>query len=563
MCGFVGRITRTLPPAQPLEHAAPALHRRGPDGWRTWRSTCARVELLHARLAIVDPDERAMQPLCSPDGRNVLAFNGEIYNYLELRQRLGGHQFTTDSDTEVLLAGLARHGLGFLCEVRGMASGVWIDLARESVHVFRDPVGKKPLLLWSDLDGSILFVSSLRALQALRSAPGEIRDQALQEVLAQGYIEPPNGLFEGVLHAEPGTVRSFNFDGRLVEERRISPAGPILELPDDADADSGLRYLLEQAVSRRLKNNPAPAALLSGGIDSTVVTMIAERQARARGARLQVYSLRSFIPGTNDEPYAREAARRLGLDIEWVSLPYRHVSDRLLRAIDGLDEPLAMISFFNLWELVRAVGTSSRVLLTGDGGDEVFCGYGAPDDWSRKAYDGAAGPVVGMEPPAWFGGWARRCVSGDLFAHGFQKVDRASAEQGVEIRCPLLDFDLIAYARSLPQERLFCGGRTKAPLKNQLVDWPTRFIDRRKKGMTYNLRWQWLLGNFDGLREGIDPPLVERMAGWLPPSLRRAPARWAATDVLRHFQAAYALLVLSRVLANLGASGAVPVREAA
>ncbi len=563
MCGFVGRILRTLRPVRPVEHAAPALHRRGPDGWRTWRSACARVELLHARLAIVDPDERAMQPFISPDGCNVLVFNGEIYNYLDLRQRLGVHEFTTDSDTEVLLAGLARHGLGFLGEVRGMASGVWVDLDRERVHVFRDPVGKKPLLLWSDHDGSILFGSSLRALQVLRSAPGEIRDEALREVLAQGYIEPPQGLFEGVCHAEPGTVRSFDFDGRLTAECRISPLVPVLDVPDDTDADSRLRYLLEQAVSRRLENNPAPAALFSGGIDSTVVAMIAERQARARGARLQVYSLRSFIPGANDEAHAREAARRLGLNIEWVSWPYRHVADRLMCAIDGLDEPLAMISFFNLWELVRAVGSTSRVLLTGDGGDEVFCGYGAPDDWVRKPHDGAVGPTVGMEPPAWFGGWARRCVSGDLFGHGFQKVDRASAEQGVEIRCPLLDFDLIAHARSLPQERLFRGGRTKAPLKDLFAGWPARFTDRRKVGMTYNLRWQWLLTNFEGLREGVDQVLVERMAGGLPPSLRRAPARWAATDVLRHFQLAYALLVLSRVLANFGVSGAALASEPA
>lgn len=550
-----------MAPAQPIEHAAPALHRRGPDGWRTWRSACSRVELLHARLAIVDPDERAMQPFTTIDGRHVLAFNGEVYNYLDLRRRLDGHVFATDSDTEVLLVGLVRHGLAFLDEVRGMVSGVWVDLERERVHVFRDPVGKKPLLLWSDVDGSILFGSSLRALQAMRSVPGLVREEALRDVLAQGYIEPPHGLFDGVVHAEPGLVRSFDFDARPAGTRRIVPT---VQVPDiEGDEDSELRALLEQAVSRRLENNPAPAALFSGGIDSTVVAMIAERQARARGARLQVYSLRPFLPGTNDEPYAREAAKRLGLDIEWVSLPYRHVADRLLRAIDGLDEPLAMVSFFHLWELVRAVGVRSRVLLTGDGGDEVFCGYGEPADWSRKAHAGPIGPVVGAPPPAWFGGWAQRCVSGDLFGHGFQKVDRASAEQGIEIRCPLLDFDLIAHARSLPPEILFRGARAKALLKDQFVDWPARFLDRRKMGMTYNLRWQWLLTNFDGLREGVDPLLVERCQAWLPTALRRAPSRWMAPDVLRHFQVAYALLVLSRVLSNFGVALGAQGRVAA
>ncbi len=554
MCGFFGRIVRTIPPAKAIELAAPALHRRGPDGWRTWRSPCARVELLHARLAIVDPDARAMQPFATPDGRQVLAFNGEVYNYLELRRRLVGHDFTTDSDTEVLLAGLVRHGLRFLEDVRGMVSGVFVDLEREEVHVFRDPVGKKPLLIWSDVDGSILFGSSLRALTAVRSAPGLVREAALRDVLAQAYIEPPHGLFEGVEHVEPGLVRSFDFDGRLLGERRVAPALQATHVDDSADDSARVRALIEQAVARRLENNPAPAALLSGGIDSTVVTMFAARQARARGKRLQIYSLRPFIPGTHDEPYAREAAKRLGLHIEWVSLPYRHVSERVLRALDGLDEPLAMVSFFHLSELVRAVSAKSRVLLTGDGGDEVFCGYGEPRDWLQKPHAGPVGPVVGVPLPAWFGGWARRSVFGDLFGHGFQKIDRASAEQGVEIRCPLLDFDLIAYARSLPPERLFRGGRTKALLKAQLVDWPTQFIERRKMGMTYNLRWQWLLTNFDGLREGVDPLLVECCEAWLPLALRRTPSRWAARDVLRHFQTAYALLVLSRVLVSLHAS---------
>lgn len=502
-----------------------------------------------------------MQPFMTHGGRHVLAFNGEVYNYLELRRRLAGHGFITDSDTEVLLVGLARHGLAFLDEIRGMVSGVWVDLDRQRVHVFRDPVGKKPLLLWSDIDGSILFGSSLRALRAIRSAPGQIRDEALRDVLVQGYIEPPDGLFEGVVHAEPGLVRSFDFDGRLENTRRIVPTMATGESAGDIEVR--LQLLLDQAVSRRLENNPAPAALFSGGIDSTVVAMIADRQVRARGARLKAYSLRPFVPGTNDEPFAREAARRLGLEVEWVSLPFRHVAERVLHAIDGLDEPLAMVSFFHLWELVHAVGVRSRVLLTGDGGDEVFGGYGAPSDWSSKPHDGPHGPVVGVPPPPWFGGWARRCVSGDLFGHGFQKVDRASAEQGVEIRCPLLDLDLIAFVRTLPADTLFPGDRVKAMLKAQLPGWPARFLDRRKMGMTYNLRWQWLLTNFEGLREGVDPLLVERCQPWLPAALRRAPSRWMAPEVLRHFQVAYALLVLSRVLSNFGVALGAQGRERA
>jgi hypothetical protein len=154
-------------------------------------------------------------------------------------------------------------------------------------------------------------------------------------------------------------------------------------------------------------------------------------------------------------------------------------------------------------------------------------------------------------------------VSGDLFGHGFAKIDRAGAEQGVEIRCPLLDLDLMAYARSLPSDRLFGRGQTKALLKEQLVDWPTRFLERRKVGLAYHLRWQWLLTNYDGLREGVDPALVDLLAPHVPLPLRKHPGRWTARGIHRHFQFAYALLALSRVIGNYAAGMRGPIARVA
>lgn len=547
MCGFAGRVAIRHPIA-PAIMAAPLL-RRGPDGWHHW-SDAGAVELLHTRLAIVDPDPRARQPMQSADGTQVLAFNGEVYNYRALRQQLSGWNWVSDSDTEVLLAGLALQGPDFLKRARGMFAGAWVDQRRQELHLFRDPVGKKPLLVWPQPDGEVLFGSSLAALQVMcRSAP-RWRIDALREVLREGYIEPPGGLYAGVEHLRPGEHRVYGYDGVLKRREHIEPTLDVPRYAGESPAEVDLRVsaLLEQAVARRLENNPEPAALLSGGIDSTLICQIAARQLAARGQRLRVYSLKPFVPRTHDEPWAREAAQRIGLDIQWVRLPTRNLVDRILVAIDAMDEPLALISFINLWELVRAVGVHSRVLLTGDGGDELFLGYGTPGDWQHKPASLPNQIVPGAALPDWFGPWARRSAGSDLFGHGFQKVDRASAEQGIEIRCPLLDYDLGAYLRSLPAEELLRGGRMKALAKAQLRGFPERFLERRKLGITYNLRWQWLFSRFAGLREHIDHEVHAALLADLPAALREAPASWSTLSIHRHFQPAFALLVLSRCL---------------
>jgi asparagine synthase (glutamine-hydrolysing) len=542
---------------RPIESAAEAIRSRGPDGWRTWRSPDGQAELLHARLAITDPDPAAAQPFVGRHGQGILVFNGEIYNYRSLRNLFGKTSWATDSDTEVLSEGLEAEGLRFLAKASGTFSGAWIDRQSRRIFLFRDPVGKKPLLVWPDPDGSLLFGSSVRALSAIRSVPGEIRQAALQEIFADGHCDPAGGIFQGLRHVAPGTLLEYDFDGRLVREGRIGTK-PQLEYEGESFDEASIRLggLLDQAVARRLENNPEPASLLSGGIDSTVVTAIATRILRQRGQNLVAYSLRPFIGRTQDSRHAGYAAKRIGLDIQWVSLPRGELPARIIAALNRLDEPITMISYFLLHELVRAIRPQSRILLNGEGGDEVFCGYGSPADWSGERAERAAGHLeIGGAVPQWFSPWAERCVTRDLFGHGFQKVDRSSAEQGVEVRSPLLDFDVIGYARSLPPEILFHGGRPKALLKAALAGWPASFIDRPKVGTAYNLRWQWLASNFAGLRENVDPALVDALEEAVPTGLKGHPRRWSARQIFAHFPQAYSLLVMSIVMANLARPG--------
>lgn len=550
MCGFVGRIKRSDRARPDLMAALPFLTGRGPDGWRAWRSPCGRIELLHARLAVVDPEPRGSQPFINADGQSVLTFNGEIYNYKQLRAQLPDVRWTTQTDTEVLASGLQHEGIEFLSRARGMFSGVWVDLQAQRIALFRDPIGKKPLLVRIDSDGALIFGSSLRALMALSGDAPKPRIEALHEVLSEGFIEPPQSLYEDVAHVFPGEVHHYDFGSRSLGKTTYEMRGKLIYAGEShIEVVANVGMLLQSAVATRLDNTPFPSTLLSGGIDSTVVSMAANDWCKASDQKLRAFSLRPVVPGTQDGPYAAEAARRMGVSLQWVSIPLTGVADRVLGALDALDEPLAMPSYFLLYELIRAVRPYSRVLLSGDGGDEVFLGYGTPRDWSAtKSTPATSGVRVGPTVPDWFGDWARRVSGTTLFAHMFAKADRASAEQGVELRSPLLDYDLVAYARSLPATELLHDGRMKALLKAQLPAWPERFLERPKIGFAHNLRWSWLLSGFSGLRENVDDTVHDMVSDVLPTTLQKRPSQWRHRDIMKSFSTAYSLLTLSRVL---------------
>ena len=162
-----------------------------------------------------------------------------------------------------------------------------------------------------------------------------------------------------------------------------------------------------------------------------------------------------------------------------------------------------MLIVFLLHQMVEAAAPHGRVLITGDGGRESFVGYRPPADWQTyvEASEELTFVKVGPGPSAWMGQWARDVTGNTLLGHMLAKVDRASAEQGVEIRCPLLDWSLMCYPRSLPYEKIAGNGTLKPLLKAQLDGWPAWFIERPKLGFAFNLRWRWAVSRFEGLRE--------------------------------------------------------------
>lgn len=547
MCGFIGVIGR----GAELERGLSSLRRRGPDSQHLWSSVDGNVKLLHCRLAIVDTDPRADQPFNDKKRRIAIALNGEIYNYRQLRNELSDYDFQSQSDTEVVIAAYALHGIAGFAKLNGMFSFVLVDEQQRRILLVRDAVGKKPLFIYRDKE-RVLFGSSVLALAACSLKP-ELDPNVAAFYWNRAYISPDQSILFGARPVKPGEVIEFNWSGAQLQCQRCEPAPTLLYNGEShADVRSNISALVSEAIDRRLENNETPVTLLSGGIDSTVVSLFARDRIRStkRASPLKVLTLGALVPYTQDELYARYAAHRMGLRLQIVSLGRSRLIDAITRAISVQDEPLGMPSYFYLHQMVQAAACHGRVLLTGDGGDEVFLGYRPPREWrSHDLPSGDEPPFVkvGPGPSEWMGTWARDVTGNTLLGHMFAKSDRASAEQGVEIRCPLLDPGLMSYIRSLPFDIVAGSDETKPLLKNQL-SYPNWFVARRKLGFAYNLRWRWALTRFEGLRDLIMDEAIETFSHLSSGELRRPARYWSTASILNNFGEAWRLFVWSAFL---------------
>lgn len=532
----------------------PEIRRRGPDSHTLWASKDNYVALLHARLAIVDPDSRANQPISDPGSQVTVCFIGEIYNYRELKYQFSGYSFKTTSDTEVILASYVLHGLNGLKMLKGMYSIVVVDERQKKVFLLRDAVGKKPLFL-ARWDGQTLFGCSLIPL--IRTYGGEVglNPAGVESFWRNKFVSPETTIFKDAKPVFPGQVVELNWDGDARLAQRILPEPLLLYQGEPYDkVQQNIQSLLMRAVKRRLESRYQPVLLLSGGIDSTVVSLFAKRVfSQGSGASgLRVLTLGATVYGAYDDLFSAYVARRIHIQRERIQLQLGRIPQQALEAINLQDEPLGMVSFFLLERLVAAAAQRSRILITGDGGDEIFLGYGKAVDWRGSRHGGTSSyqPASPFDSglPAWMSPWGKRMAGWSLIGHVFAKADRASAEQGVELRAPLLDWDLVAYARSLPFEILAEGNRTKAVLRNQLRGWPIWFLNRPKVGFSYNLRWLWLLANFDGIRENIDDREIRIFETEIPACFRKAPSLWKSVDIHRYFQKVWMLLVWSQFM---------------
>jgi asparagine synthase (glutamine-hydrolysing) len=380
MCGIAGavalhqgaRIDR-----ERLERISCLIAHRGPDAHGYWAAPSGRAALAHRRLSVIDL-ATGQQPMLDASARVGLVFNGEIYNYREIRRDLAreGAVFRTESDTETLLRLYERMGADCVHRLRGMfAFGVWDDAAGRLV-LARDRVGKKPLYYTVE-EECLYFASSLRALRDTSPRQWTIDPSAVDAFMTLSYIPAPRTIYTGVAKLEAGTMLTIDATGTSTR-RYWDPADDGDPVPESfADAVDRLDELLNTAVTLRLRSDVPLGVFLSGGIDSSLVAAVAARQSTIP---VTTFSLGFDVAEFDESEYAARVARHLGTDHR----PLRAHPD-LLHTLPAMvrhfGEPFGDSSALATWMLAEETRKHVTVALAGDGGDECFAGYG----WYRTA----------------------------------------------------------------------------------------------------------------------------------------------------------------------------------
>jgi asparagine synthase (glutamine-hydrolysing) len=370
MCGIAGFTGNGS--AKVLEQMTRALAHRGPDG-EDFRVD-SPVYLGHRRLAVIDP-KGGRQPMATPDGRYCIVFNGEIYNFRELRKELeeDGYRFSTDhSDTETLLLGYARSREQILPRLNGMWAFVIYDRTEKVLFGARDRFGKKPLYYFHR-QNDFGFASELTALLLHPNAPKSVSQISLQKYFAYGYIPAPRTVIQGIWKIPAG--HWFRFDiasGNLrIQKYWDYEAEPDETITDPNLAAEELSAILATAVRRRLVSDVPLGMFLSGGIDSSATAAYAVKDI----PDLKTFTIGFEEPSFDESTYAKRVADQLGTAHFVRRLSLEKSKELLPSIVDRLDEPMGDASLLPTYLLCAFAREQVTVALAGDGGDELFCGY--------------------------------------------------------------------------------------------------------------------------------------------------------------------------------------------
>ncbi|QPL51158.1 asparagine synthase (glutamine-hydrolyzing) [Alteromonas sp. B31-7] len=551
-----------------------AIHHRGPDASGTYLDE--HIGLCHRRLSILDLSEAGNQPMFSADGNLVIVFNGEIYNFLELRAELEaeGVQFKSHTDTEVILALYAREGTQCLGKLNGMFAFALWDKTKQELFIARDRLGKKPLYYFSH-NGRFAFGSEIKAILALENIPREIRLDAVYDFFAYQYVPDPKSIFKHIHKLPPAHYLLLNKDGfTLTEYWDISFKNTSRDSEETHKAQ--LKGLLEKVTKQRMVSDVPLGAFLSGGVDSSgVVAMMAQASETPVKTCTIGFDNKDF----NEADFAREIAEKYKTEHHEYTV-HQNVADRLEHIVSFFDEPFAdpsLVPTFFVSELARKAVT---VALAGDGGDEMFAGYEkySVDDIENKlrnkfpeavrksifpslgkfagkipgtvgkkakslltslSHDPAMGfyitnsmmtddmwqSLVKTEVTEELGDYhpsqytlemynkadgpdhlskilytdIKTYMTGDILV----KVDRMSMANSLEVRAPILDYQVAEFAATLPSSQKYRDGEKKYLLKEVFKPFiPDSLLYRKKMGFSTPLD-EWFRGELKELFESI------------------------------------------------------------
>ncbi len=382
MCGIVGIVSKRNIHQPDIRSMTDALKHRGPDAQATFTNESQTVALGHTRLSIIDLSSEANQPMHSTDGRYVVVFNGEIYNFKAVREEIETLRpdliFKTHSDTEVILNAFAAWGVDMVKRLEGMFAIALYDKLSNQLFLFRDRIGKKPLFYFFDGE-YFIFASEIKALRKHPTvlAAKEIDKESVYEFLHLGYIPEPKTIYKFIRKFPAGFIgeldSSLEFRFRPYWQLDDQLSKPFV-IKDETQAKSLLREKLNSAVQKRLISDVPLGAFLSGGTDSSLITAMASQFTRSP---IKTFSIGFKESAFDEHHYAAQVATALKTDHHEYILSETEAAETLEKYLAHFDEPFADTSAIPTMLVSQHARKEVTVALTGDGGDELFLGYGA------------------------------------------------------------------------------------------------------------------------------------------------------------------------------------------
>ncbi len=560
MCGICGFISERQITISKLKEMNDTMYHRGPNdsGEEIWKlSGGFYLGLAHRRLSILDLSSLGHQPMHSRNGQVSIVYNGEIYNYLELKKELGDYEFQSNCDTEVLLAAYLKWGIRFVDKLNGMFAIALFDRQNDTLYLMRDRIGKKPLYYWLDKD-NIVFASECKPFFLTPGFEKKINTDILPRYFMNQYIEAPHSIFENVYKLEPGKVLEYRY-GKIQQYKYWDIAEKYNQnknkmIGSYADAKEYLKYLLSDATEKRMISDVPLGSFLSGGYDSSLITAIAQSRTNAP---LKTFSIGFDDPSYNEAEYAKEVAKHLGTEHTELYINQQDMLALVSEIAKYYDEPFADSSQIPSMLVAKLAKEKVTVVLSGDGGDEFFCGYNIYPYVAQAQKLDYIGTIIynlttgklfqkfnlieklpykvrsivknrNINTKTQFGGenyekklnhillscndefkfekeqsykeenWQiiRMLLDQDTYLSGdiLCKVDRATMHCSLEARCPILDYRVMEFSYQIPHKYKFFKGDKKHILKDLAYDYiPRQLLDRPKKGFGVPLD-NWLRG---------------------------------------------------------------------
>ena len=540
MCGICGFISKREISVEKLVEMNNTMYHRGPNdsGEIIMQREGYSVGLAHRRLSILDLSVAGHQPMNSKDDMVTIVFNGEIYNFNELKKEITDYHFVSTCDTEVIIAAYLKWGIKAIEKFNGMfAIGIY-DKRVDKLFLCRDRIGKKPLYYWCDGD-NIVFASELKPIMKSPGFIPVLNKKVIGKFIFHQYILAPQTIFENVYKVCPGEIVSFS-KGSIVKTKYWGVKGTTCSI-SYPDAKLELKEMLVESCRKRMISDVPIGVFLSGGIDSSLIAAI----ARSLDGNIKTFSIGFNDEKYNEAQYAKEISKHLGTVHKELYLDESSLFDFLKDLSYYYDEPLADNSQISTMAVSKLAKEDVTVVLSGDGGDELFCGYDSYVDiinnkkniklaMAMKNFLDFTGiknnKLIRSMLPNNLNGFmdTYRKELGNQFWLGYYesllrdllieetysdlnfneisftkndvfnkmlndqltyipddilcKVDRASMKYSQEVRCPLLDYKIVEFANSLPFEYKY-NGTKKRILKDIVYEYiPNELLDRPKMG---------------------------------------------------------------------------------